>query len=876
MIGRVVLAAAVLNAGMLCAVRGVQAQLTISTLAGRQIGDGRLAPAASLDRPFGVAFAADGALLIADRRHHRIRRVDPATGIISTIAGSVVGARSGVAADQAELKDPLRVHVAANGDLLITTFDQHTVRRVSAATNILTRIAGVVDNPGATGDAGPATAALLNHPADAFPDDTGGVLIADRDNHKVRRIDALGFMSTVAGVGTPGYSGDGGLAAAAQLNAPTCVLPVPTASGGGFFVCDEVNHVVRRVDGLGVITTAAGTGTAGFADGPVATAQLDAPLGLAFDRDGTILIADRGSNRIRRLDPVAGTLSTVAGTGEEASTPDGEPAANNPVSRPAAVEVAPDGRIVFAEDSAHRVRAIDASGSLSTVAGDGVTTFGGDGAPAIDAQFNGVKSVARDLADRFIVSDDGNARVRRIDPCTGLVETIAGSGSRTFDGDGKLAIEAGLAASETLMDADENLIISDTDNHRIRIVDPTGTINTLVGVGVAGYSGDGGPASAAQLNRPTGIEFDTNGALYIAEFENHTIRKVAGGVITTIAGTGAPGYNGDDMPATAAMLGNPTDVGIDSVGNVYIPDFSNHRIRRVDVATGFISTVAGTGVAGDTGDGGPATAARLNNPSDVKIDETGALWITDLGNNRIRRFTVGGNIETVAGTGLRGYSGDGGPATAARLLAPVQLLVLSSTQVLFADRDNSVVRVLGTLTPDCTKITDDCRGPAAATCVPGGGPVGKDCFAEFKLGKALGASVPRPRVSCNDGDPSCDSDDAIGSCTFRVSVCLNNEDPRLSCTPGAISSFKLAGKQGASAGGQQIVTAVAGLGAGSPNGRAVAFPSALADRNTCTPFSEFVVTRGKKRGASKLGAVVKTQGSGKDKDKLKLLCLAPQ
>jgi sugar lactone lactonase YvrE len=864
-------AAAVLASGRLAA-----AQLPISTLAGRQIGDGRPATAASLDRPFGVTFAPDGALLIADRLHSRIRRVDPMTGVITTIVGTRFGSRNDVPADQAELEGPLRVHVdAASGDLLIADREQHTIRRAVAATGILGRIAGSPDSAGGTGDGGPAKAALLNGPTDAFPDGSGGILVADRLNHRIRRIDAAGDITTVAGTGVAGYLGDGipfG-ATLAQLNSPSCVLPIP---GGGFYVCDEENHAIRQVSTTGTISTVAGTGVAGFADGPATAGQLNQPFNLAFDAFGNVIIADLGNHRIRRLDPIAGTLSTVAGTGAGAFTPDGTPAATSAIFGPTAVAVAPDGRIVFAEDGSHRVRAIDGFGALTTLAGDGVVRFGGDGGPAVDAQFGLTTNVSRDSADRFIISDFGNARVRRVDPCTGVVETIAGSGDVAYGGDGGPARDAGMTPIDAVQDAEGSLLISDFDNNRIRKVDLSGTITTVVGLGVAGYTGDGGLAAAAQIDHPWGIELDASGALYIADFNNHAVRRVADGIITTVAGTGALGYNGDDIPATSAMLDNPIDTAVDGAGNLYIADHHNHRIRRVDAATQLISTVAGTGVAGFSGDGGPAVLAEMFEPGDVKIDETGAIWFTDFENQRVRRFTVGGNIETVAGTGLRGYAGDGGPATDARLLFPLGLLVVASDQVAFTERESFIVRSLGTLTADCSKVPDDCRGTGAAACVPGGDHGPRDCFGEFKLKMPLPPGLSPSRVSCVDGDPTCDIDGVSGQCTFRVAMCLNNEDTRLACTPGAIMSIRLKGNQARGGGAQTLLAAVGGLGSSYPiaRGHGVAFSSALATRNQCTPFAEFVVPRRRRAGKGKLGASIGTQ-SGKDANRLKLVCLAP-
>jgi sugar lactone lactonase YvrE len=869
-------AAALVAAAIVGTDSPARAQLVAGTVLGRQIGDGRLATAASLDRPSGVAFASDGALLIADRLHVRIRRVDPVTGIITTLVGSVPGSRQDVPPDQGELKGPLRIRIdAATGDLLIPDFAAHTIRRVIQAINEIDRIGGAHDVVGATGDGGDAKLALFSSPADAFPDDAGGVLIADRDNNKVRRIDALGIIDTVAGNGSAGYSGDDvpGGAKLAQLDEPFCVLPIPTANGGGFYVCDTGNHVVRRVSADGTITTVAGTGAPGFTNGPAAAAQLNGPSNLAFDTDGTLLIVDGGNNAIRRLDLGTNVVSTVAGTGGNDFTADGAPAAESTLARPTAITVAPDGRIVFAEDASHRVRAIDGAGNLVTLAGDGIPRFGGDGGPALDAQLGATRSVTRDSAGRLVVADHGNARIRRLDLCTGLVETIAGNGDPAYGGDDGPALEAGLAASDALFDADGNLLIADAENNRIRIVDPSGKITTLAGTGTQGFSGDDGPPAAAQLNQPVGLELDAAGALYVADFLNGAIRRIADGTITTVAGTGVSGFNGDDILATAAQLNEPTDMDFDADGNLYIADFNNHRIRRVDAVTKIITTVAGTGVAGFNGDG-LATLTQLNQPGDVKFDATGVLWLTDFSNHLIRRFTPGGSLETVAGDGLRGWVD--GPA--ARFLFPLRLDVLAPDQILIADRENFVVRSLGTITPDCTKVADDCRGAGAATCVPGGGKLQRDCFAEFKLKTPLPGSIPAPRVVCTDGDPACDGDAVSGQCTFRVSVCLNNEDPRLPCTPGETTALTLKGKLARSAGGASIVTALQTLAAGTPThkGRGLAFTAAFGARNQCTPFNELVVARGnKKKGKGKLGALISTYSTGNDKDKLKLICQRP-
>lgn len=852
------------------------AQLPLSTFAGRQIGDGRPAIEATLSRPSGLALAPDGALLIVDRVHARIRRVDPATGIISTLAGSIQGdGGNGKVADQGELNVPLSVRVdGPTGDLVIAESEGHVIRRVLAATGVLTTIAGTADTPSYGGDGGLATAALLNGPTDAVPDGAGGILIADRTNHRIRRIDAIGNINTVAGNGTPGYTGDTVPAGAtlAQLNFPHCVLPIP---GGGFFICDEFNHAIRRVNALGTITTVAGNGLPGFADGPATgAATLNKPRALAF-ADGTgnvILVSDAGNNRIRRLDLLAGTLTTIAGTGPGEFTPDGAAAATSPIFTPHGLLVDPDGRIVFSENFAHRVRAIDADGNLVTLVG-GIAEFDGDGGPAVDAQFGQVKAIALDKDGNFVISDAGNNRVRRVNAFTRAIETVAGSGEPSFGGDGGAALEAGLTLSDAVVDSSGRIIISDSDNNRIRRVDAAGTITTIVNeTGVAGYTGDNGAATAAQIHHPTGIEIDAGDNIYIADFLNHAIRKVdAGGNIVTVAGTGVAGFNGDDIPAITAQLNSPTDLAVDGAGNIYIADFENNRIRFVSAATGQISTVAGTGVAGFSGDGGPATAARFKNPADVDLDANGNVWVADMENHRVRRFTVGGNIETVVGNGLRGYAGDGGDPLQARLLFPIRLLVLAPDQVLIADRDNFAVRALG-------EIASDCSGTGAAACVPGGGKAAADCFMEIKLQAPLAGGFPPPKISCVDGDSSCDHDAVGGQCTFRLAGCLNNTDPRIpTCAPAAITSVKLSGNQGLGAGGLALAN---GLGTLAPSsqlsrGRGVSFTNAFTEQNGCTPFGDFVVTRKKKNGKGKLNVLTTTSASGKDKDKIKLLCLAP-
>jgi sugar lactone lactonase YvrE len=275
-----------------------------------------------------------------------------------------------------------------------------------------------------------------------------------------------------------------------------------------------------------------------------------------------------------------------------------------------------------------------------------------------------------------------------------IVTTIAGNGSPTYTGDGGSALMCTLnAPASVTFDGSGNLFVCDYFNSVVRKINTSGIITTVAGNGTYGYSGDHGAATLAQLNGPTDVAIDASGNLYIADYNNNVIRMVnAAGIITTIAGDGSTAYGGDGGPATAAQMYMPNTVVIDVAGNLYIADEVNNRIRKVNTA-GIISTIAGVGTAGYSGDGGPAIAAQLNAPSGVTFDASGNLLICDLWNNRIRKIDGSGIISTIAGAGIGGYGGDGGPATAALILNPGHVYYhASSGDLYFADDANSCIR----------------------------------------------------------------------------------------------------------------------------------------------------------------------------------------
>ena len=330
------------------------------------------------------------------------------------------------------------------------------------------------------------------------------------------------------------------------------------------------------------------------------------------------------------------------------------------------------------------------------VAGTGELGSIGDGGLATRARLWFAAGVAVDAAGNIVIADSFNNRVRRVDAASGKIETVAGTGQQGFSGDGDLATEAQLnSPSGVAIDDKGNIIIADSFNNRIRIVDArTGIISTVAGTGEQGCSGDDGLAVRTQLSGPTGLALSADGALFIADSGNHRIRKLdrAQQIIVTVAGSGIAGEAGDGGLAVQAELNDPSGVAVDRNGHLLIADTMNNRVRRVDAASGIMSTVAGTGEEGFDGDGDSATLARLMQPSGIAVDAEGAVYLSDTFNNRIRRIDgVSGIITTVVGTDLRGHSINGMLAETAPLNNPMGLTRDSLGNLLVADSGNHCV-----------------------------------------------------------------------------------------------------------------------------------------------------------------------------------------
>ncbi|HXC03409.1 MAG TPA: hypothetical protein VNZ86_01580, partial [Bacteroidia bacterium] len=354
--------------------------------------------------------------------------------------------------------------------------------------------------------------------------------------------------------------------------------------------------------------------------------------------------------------------------------------------------------------------------NITTIAGNGTEAYSGDGGTATSAELfldfsAGAPNIAVDGAGNVYIADVGNNRIRMVNT-SGTISTIAGTGTAGFSGDGGPATAAELnAPCSVAVDHLGNVYISDQGNNRIRKISGT-TITTIAGNGTSGYNGDGIPATTAELNYPQGIAVDASLNVYIADYNNSRIRLVSGTTITTIAGNGTSGFSGDGGPATSAQLSYPISVALSSSGSaIYIADYDNNRIR--EIVSGTINTIAGNGTAGFSGDWGTATAAELNSPCGVTVDNSGNVFIADLNNHRIREVT-GGVIKTTVGTGVAGYSGDGGPAISAEMYGPYGLAVDASGSLFIAD----YARVRKLFLPSGTVAEPAPVNPEAVTIFP--------------------------------------------------------------------------------------------------------------------------------------------------------------
>jgi uncharacterized protein (TIGR03437 family) len=659
---------------------------------------------------------------------------------IETVAGSA-NMGDGGPATAAQISTIQGIAVDRWGNLYLSDTGNHRVRKISPS-GAITTIAGT-GVAGFSGDGGPAVTAQLNLPYGLAADLAGYVYVADLGNDRVRRIGPDGVIATVAGTGIRGSSGDGGAATGAQLLTPRNVA---VDAAGDFYFSEFDGHRVRKVTPDGKISTVAGTGVAGLRGdgGPAVNAQLNFPAGLAVDRLGALYIADSQNQRVRKI-LAAGVISTVVG---------GSP--STALETPVALAVDVAGTLYVADMSSAvhsytaagawtvvpglgaphdlavdlngdlyiadgvRIREV-AAGQMQTVAGDGYLHAIGDGGLATAALLSQPSTIALNAAGSLYIADTGTQRVRQVLP-SGVIQTLVGTGVAGSAADNIAASAATLNSPlGVALDAAGDILIADTWNQRIRQVGADGLIHNLVGTGAVGLGAEGLPPAQTQLNGPSGVCTGRGGTLFVVDTFNHRVLQAAPlPLVATTAGNGSRGNAGDGGPARLAQLNQPSACALDSAGNLFIADTLNHRIRKVDSA-GTISTVAGTGAAGFSGDEGPATAAGISAPLGVVVDDNGDIFIADTGNNRIRQVTADGLIHTIAGQNAAGFAGDGGPAASAEIDAPGGLYLDGAGDLYFADTGNNRVRRLvpASAAPSPLVALTPLSAVSAASLLPG-------------------------------------------------------------------------------------------------------------------------------------------------------------
>jgi trimeric autotransporter adhesin len=746
--------------------RGARAALVLGWVAGLLAGAGQAAAAGvPAGGPAGAGAAA---------------------GVISAVAGGPGGpARAtrlaltpcGVSFDAGE------VYVGAWG----------TVRQVNPQSDRLTTPAGS-GLAGPLGDGGLASRASMGT-CWVARDAHGNLVIADNRDNRIRVVAEstgmfygqamrAGHIYSVAGNGRAGDSGDGGPATSAEMYQPAGVT---VDAAGNILIAVTGNsriRVVAEATGTfygqamiaGDIYTVAGTGTAGYNGDaiPATSAELNGPAGVALDAAGNIVIADGSNERIRVVAEhtgsfygqamIAGDIYTVAGTGTAGYNGDAIPATSAEIHGPDGVAVDAAGTILIADPSHARLRVVAEhtgsfygqamiAGDIYTIAGTSLAGYNGEGIAATIAELNDPDGVAVDAAGNVLISDAGNDRVRVVAASTGSfygqamtagdIYAVAGDGTRDYAANGAPATSAQIRGdSGVAVDAAGNLVIPDGGNNLVQVVAEStgsfygramtaGDIYTVAGDGRAGFTGDGGPATSAEISNPNGVGLDAAGNILIADTGNERIRVVAehtgsfygramtAGDIYSVAGTGGAGYNGDGIPATSAELNFPGRVTVDHAGNLVISEGTGQRIRVVAESTGSfygqamtagdIYTVAGDGTRGYNGDGIPATSAELNAPSGLVVDAAGNLVFSDGLNERIRvvavatgsfygQAMIAGDIYTIAGDGAAGYNGDGIPATSAELDGPGSVALDAAGNIVIADGGDDRIRVVAEAT----------------------------------------------------------------------------------------------------------------------------------------------------------------------------------
>ena len=786
------------------AIRYIDQFGVVKTIAGNSgtagySGDGGLATNAQLNAPQGVALNAAGdKLYVADAGNDVVRVIDlTAPFNINIVAGTpgsgIIDNGDFGPALLAAIPNPTNVILDAAGNIYITSTGYSTppkcgnrVRMVEASSgNIFTYYGNIGRNfYGGEGVVDTGFSCGFAQPEGIVFNSVGDLLIASTNDNRIEwRIDSshpgltIGRSYTIAGNGTKGYGGQG---VAELLNHPTGA----TNSGSNTYIADRMNHVIRRIDSRGVMSTMVGIADSdGYLPAPYLgtdtrydTMSYPCAVAAIAGTSPALYMVDAGNSVIRKVDLSVSPYTETKYAGQQGI----QGYANALVGTNAqfkgitGIDVDPaTGDLYVTERGNNDVRKISGIGSHAVTTVAGTPPIGGllgGGGPATASQMNNPYSVAADTFGNVFVADRGNNIIRKIDRF-GVITTFAGTGTAGFSGDTGPATTAQLSGPSGISIVSVPgpgmiMYIADQGNNRIRKVDPSGIITTFAGQTLVGNTD--GTVATAKFYYPTSVVVDaTNTKVYVADGNNHKVRLITAGNVSSYAGSGTTGYT-DGVSASTAQLADPKGLALDASGNnLYIADFSNNAVRKVNTAitTPTIVTVAGQGptISGFTGDGVQATATALTSPAGVWIDPTGNLFISDFGNERVRRVDPSGIIQTVAGNGTPGYSGDGGPAVKAQLYDNFGICVDTSGSLFIADRTNNVVRKV---TPVLiNKFTESATSTCQDSCVT---------FISNSIGtidsKTWSVSPSGPTISAPNSDTTSICFPANGSFTITFTI----------------------------------------------------------------------------------------------------------
>lgn len=627
----------------------------ITTVAGNGTagfsGDGGPAWKASFNFPAGLCLDNQGNLLVADRNNHRVRRIDR-SGIVTTVAGSGkadMGGDGGPAI-KAHLNYPSDLVCDGKGNLYISDRSNNRIRKVDSQ-GVISTVAGL-GLPEYGGDFGLAVDAFLKYPFGIDLDKKGNLYIADRGNNRVRKVDPQGVITTVAGDGTHFFSGDYGPATRASLAFPTDVV---VDDAGNLYIADRNNNRIRRVDPLGIMTTVMGLGRYEYnGDNEIASeTTLHLPFSLTLSPDHKLIIVDRSHFRVRSVDLKSFVVATVAGNGKAWFRGDGGPGTGATLEFPSGIGVDSKGNVIFSDKMHNRLRFINRKEYIYTLAGTGQQGNEGDGGPADEASLYLPDSLVVDRKDNiYFASPQGSSRfVRKID-AEGTITRFAGNGVLGDQGDGGPAVQASFGVIQDMaVDRQGNVYLVDLTNRKIRIVDTRGTVSTL--------APKGWKQIVDEEIHPNGIAISESGDIYISDSGSSKIRRIGRDQrVTTFAGNGEFEDSGDGGLAIQAGIRSPGGLAFSPDGELFIAEETSHRIRKI-TQDGRIVPVAGTGLAGYGGDGGQATQAQMKSPFRMVFDTEGNLYFSDRDNHRIRKVDTRGIISTVAGNNNIGWLQDG-------------------------------------------------------------------------------------------------------------------------------------------------------------------------------------------------------------------------